>query len=48
MNWNNIYFKFDNKDGISDELLEKIDQLPYHNKIILVQLLISIVLFFVL
>ena len=36
MNWNNIYFKCDNKDGISDELLEKIDQLPYHNKIILV------------
>lgn len=36
MNWNNIYFKFDNKDGITDELLEKVDQLPYHNKIILV------------
>lgn len=36
MNWSNIYFKFDNNDSPTKELLQKIDRLPYHNKIILV------------
>lgn len=36
INYDNLYFKFDNADGASDELLEKFDQLPYHNKVIFV------------
>lgn len=36
MNWDNLYFKFDNKDAASEEVLEKMDQLPYQNKLILV------------
>lgn len=36
INYDNLYFKFDNADGASDELLKKFDQLPYHNKVIFV------------
>ena len=36
MDWENLYFKFDNKDGATPELLHKIDQLPYQSKIIFV------------
>ena len=36
INWDNIYFKFDNKDSASEEILSKMDNLPYSNKLILV------------
>lgn len=36
INWNNLYFKFDNKDSASEEILNKMDNLPYSNKLILV------------
>ena len=36
INWDNLYFKFDNKDSASEEILSKMDNLPYSNKLILV------------
>ena len=36
INWDNLYFKFDNKDSASEEILNKMDNLPYSNKLILV------------
>lgn len=36
LNYDNLYFKFDNRDGADADLLKKIDQLPYQNKIIFV------------
>lgn len=36
INYNNLYFKFDNRDGATKSLLQKIDNLPYKNKVIFV------------
>lgn len=36
INYNNVYFKFDNRDGATEELLQKIDKLSFRNKIIFV------------